>query len=1088
MSKINIKIFFTVLFLNLLNLGYLFANQNPINLDLDKFKPLKPRSIGPAATSGRITTIDVVNSNTNIIYAGAASGGVWKSTSGGIKWEPIFDNMDVQSIGALKIQQTNPDVIWVGTGEGNPRNSVSSGRGIYKSIDGGKTFKLTGLEKTRSIHRIIIDEKNPNTVYVGAIGNPWYAHPERGVFKTTDGGGTWQKVLFSNDSTGCADLVVDPVNSNKMIAAMWEHKREPWFFNSGGEGSGLYITYDGWKTHKKLTDKEGLPNGNLGRIGLAISESQPNIVYALIESKKNAFYKSTDGGENWKKVSDKGFGNRPFYYADIFVDPKNENRVYSIHSRVSISEDGGKHWGTLLDYYDVHPDHHAWWIDSNNPSFMINGNDGGINITRDRGKTWQFVSNLPVAQFYHINIDNEIPYNVYGGMQDNGSWIGPSRIFRYGGIKNQYWEELTFGDGFDVVPDLENPRYGFSMSQQGHLYRYDLKTGSRHYILPTHPDGEYLRFSWNAAISRDHFDNNIVYFGSQYLHKSTDKGANWTIISPDLTTNDSTKLNQFESGGLTYDVTGAENHCTILSISPSPLNPDMIWVGTDDGQIQLTIDKGENWTNLSNNIKGVSKYSWIPQIHASKYDKNECFVVINDYRRGDWGQYLYYTKNRGKSWVNITENKNIDGFILSFIQDNIEPNLMFIGTEFGLYFSHNAGNNWQKWDKGFPSVPVIDLKIHPRESDLIIGTFGRSAWILDNIDLLRKLSKNENKVLENELTLSNVQTSYLVSWTQAMGARFGGDEEYKGDNKSSNARLLVYINKKDKNEKEEKETNNNEENDNNEDESEEKPEIKNMESNENDSTETVKPYIMSLDSLKLEIYDLNGNSIRNNNYKVKDGLNEFHWNLDKKRVRFPNNKKKDDDTDYGSAYSVLPGEYIAKITYNQKSYETKINVKLDPRSDIKIEELSAQNKLLDSIYNKVEIITEYVDKIKESKEIIKSFDAQLINTDKKIKKEIKKLHKKMTDSLDSLRELIYGKRKKGQGIKGGKPNLMNKINTSLYIVGSSISKPSSTGRFLIDDIDNKIEEMKIRFDNFYKNDWQDYKSKITSYNMNIFNE
>lgn len=1075
MTKIIFKIFFTLLIFSFLQPVGLIANENLHKLDLDKFKPLKPRNIGPGATSGRITAIDVVNSNTNIIYAGAASGGVWKSTSGGIKWEPIFDKMDLQSIGALKIQQSNPDVIWVGSGEGNPRNSVSSGRGIYKSIDGGKTFELSGLENTRNIHRIIIDEKNPNTVYVGAIGNPWYAHPERGVYKTTNGGETWEKVLFTNDSSGCADLVVDPINPNKMIAAMWEHKREPWFFNSGGKGSGLYITYDGWKTYKKLTDKEGLPKGDLGRIGLAISESQPNIVYALIESKKNAFYKSTNGGENWVKVSEKGFGNRPFYYADIFVDTKNENRVYSIHSRVSISQDGGKHWGTLLEYYDVHPDHHAWWISSEDPAFMINGNDGGINITRDGGETWQFVSNLPVAQFYHINIDNEIPYNVYGGMQDNGSWIGPSRIFRYGGIKNQYWEELTFGDGFDVVPDLEDPRFGFSMSQQGHLYRYDLKTGSRHYILPTHPNGEFLRFSWNAAISRDPFDKNTVYFGSQFLHKSTDEGANWTIISPDLTTNDSTKLNQYESGGLTYDVTGAENHCTILAISPSPIDPDMIWVSTDDGQVQLTTDKGKNWTNLTMNLNGFTPNAWIPQIHTSKYNKNECFVVINDYRRGDWGQYLYYTKNRGKSWTNLAKGKGIDGFILSFVQDHIEPNLMFVGTEFGLYFSLNSGKNWQKWDKEFPSVSVIDLKIHPREPDLIIGTFGRAAWILDNIDLLRKLAKSGNDVLNNELTLCNVPTSYLVSWTQAMGARFGADEEYKGDNKSSNARVLLYLNKQDKDSEESTEENLKE----NEDDHEESLV---------DSTDTDKPYTMSLDSLKFEVYDMEGNNIRNNNYKVKDGLNEFHWNLDKKGVRFPNDKKKVDDSDYRSAYSVLPGNYIAKITYNGKSYETKMNVKLDPRADIKIEELSAQNILLDSIYDKVELITKHVDKIKDSKEIIKSFNAQLINADDTIKKQVKKLHKKMNDSLDSLRELIFGKRKKGQGIKGGKPSLMNKINTSLYIVGSSISKPSSTGRYLIHDIDKRIEIMKKRFDNFYENEWQEYKTKITSYDMNIFKE
>jgi len=1050
-------------------------NSNKDGIDLDKLELLSPRNIGPAGMSGRITSIDVLESNTDIMYVGAASGGVWKSTSGGVKWEPIFDKMDLQSIGAVKIQQSNPDVIWVGSGEGNPRNSVSSGRGIYRSIDGGKSFKLMGLEKTRNIHRIIIDKNNPNTVYVGAIGNPWYSHPERGVFKTTNGGESWEKVLYVNDSTGCADLIVDPINPNKMIAAMWEHKREPWFFKSGGKGSGLYITYDGWKTHKKLTDKEGLPKGNLGRMGLAVSTSSPNIVYALIESKKNAFFRSEDGGENWKKVSSKGFGDRPFYYADIYVDPLNENRVYSIYSRVSITEDGGNNWGTLLQYYDVHPDHHAWWINPKDPSFIVDGNDGGINITRDRGKTWQFVSNIPIAQFYHINIDNDIPYNVYGGMQDNGSWVGPSRIFRYGGIKNQYWEELTFGDGFDVVPDLENTRFGFSMSQQGHLYRYDLKTGSKHYIMPAHPDGEKLRFSWNAAISRDPFDKNTVYFGSQFLHKSTDKGSNWEIISPDLTTNDTLKQRQNESGGLTYDVTGAENHTTILAISPSSIDPDMIWVSTDDGQIQLTIDKGKSWTNLSGNLIGVPKNSWMPQIHASKYDKNECFLVINDNRRGDWNQYLYYTKNRGKTWTNLAKDKGIDGFILSFVQDHTQPNLMFLGTEFGLYFSIDAGNKWQKWDKKFPSVPVIDLKIHEREPDLIIGTFGRAAWILDNIDLFRQMAKDGKKILDEELTLLDVPTSYIVSWAQPTGARFGADEEYSGANKSSNARILFNI-KKPKSKKSDEPDSKSDEN------------LDEKSESNNDSTDIEKPYIMSTDSLKLEIFDSKGNNIRNRNYKVKNGVNEIKWNLDKKGVRYPRSKKKDDDTDYGSAYSVLPGQYTAKVTYNKKSYETKIEVKLDPRSDSKLVNIAKQNLLLDSLYEKVNAITEVIDKIKDANAIIEVFEKQLLNADKITKKNVNDLHKELKDSLKTLRELVFGKSRKGQGIKGRGINLMRNLNQAVFIIGSSIGEPSSTGRYLINQINEQMELLMNRSKKFFENNWVNYKKEIQLMDMNIFKE
>jgi photosystem II stability/assembly factor-like uncharacterized protein len=522
------------------------------NFSTELLKDMKPRSIGPGGMSGRVTSIDVVHDNTDIMYVGTASGGLWKSESGGVKWEPIFENEATASIGAVAIQQSNPSVIWAGTGEGNPRNSLNGGYGIYRSLDGGHSWDLMGLEKTRHIHRILIDPANPNIVYVGAIGSPWGAHKERGVFKTVDGGKTWSKILFSNNNTGVGDMVMDPTNPNKLIVALWEHKREPWFFNSGGEGSGIFITHDAGKTWKKRTEKDGLPEGELGRIGLAIAKNKPTIVYALIEAKKNALYKSIDGGFSFIKVNDKDdIGNRPFYYSDIFVDPQNENRIYSVFTYVNVSEDGGKNFKQLMPAYGVdngvHPDHHAWWIHPSNGNFMIDGNDGGMNITRDGGKTWRFIGNLPVAQFYHIAVDNELPYNVYGGMQDNGSWRGPAYVWRSQGIRNDYWQEISFGDGFDVLPDPENSRYGWSMSQQGYVNRYDWKTGNNYTVRPIHPDPNIkLRFNWNAAIHIDPFDNNTIYFGSQFVHKSTDKGLTWELISEDLTTNDPENKNKMK--------------------------------------------------------------------------------------------------------------------------------------------------------------------------------------------------------------------------------------------------------------------------------------------------------------------------------------------------------------------------------------------------------------------------------------------------------------------------------------------------------------------------------------------------------------
>ena len=589
---------FTFLFALFASLFFPLQQAKAQTVDPEVFKEIKPREIGPGGMSGRVTAIDVVLNQPDVIYAGTASGGVWKTTGGGQTWIPIFEDQATASIGALTVDQSNPSIVWVGTGEGNPRNSLNGGKGVYKSLDGGRSWQLMGLEATRNIHRIIVDPNDSNTVYVGAIGSPWGAHAERGVFKTIDGGKTWTHILKTNEHSGVADMVMDPTNPNKIIVAMWEHYREPWFFKSGGAGSGLYITHDGGEHWKQITEKEGLPKGDLGRIGLAIAPSNPDRIYALVEAKKNGLYASDDGGVTWALVNDKNdIGNRPFYYSDIFVDPQNQYKVYSVFTYVNVSIDGGKSFEELMPAYGVdngvHPDHHAWWIHPTNGKFMLDGNDGGLNLTRDGGKTWRFMGNIPVGQFYHVAADMDTPYNVYGGMQDNGSWRGPAYVWKRQGIRNSYWQEISFGDGFDVVPDPEDSRFGWSMSQEGYVSRYDYLTGNNYLVRPTHPDANVrLRFNWNSAINIDPVNPKTLFFGSQFVHKSTDKGLTWNIISPDLTTNNPEKQKQDESGGLTMDATGAENHTTILVIEPSPLNPAILWVGTDDGRVHLTQNQG----------------------------------------------------------------------------------------------------------------------------------------------------------------------------------------------------------------------------------------------------------------------------------------------------------------------------------------------------------------------------------------------------------------------------------------------------------------------------------------------------------------
>ncbi|MEQ5791924.1 hypothetical protein J4E06_12720 [Muricauda sp. NFXS6] len=1040
--------------------------------NMDLVQDMKPRNIGPAGMSGRVTSIDVVHSNPDIMFVGTASGGLWKSTSGGIKWEPIFDNEVTASIGAVAIQQSNPSVIWVGTGEGNPRNSLNGGYGIYKSLDGGKSWKSMGLEKTRHIHRVIIDPTDPDVVYVGAIGSPWGEHPERGVFKTTDGGETWEKVLFVNNKTGVADLVMDPKNPNKLIAAMWEHKREPWFFNSGGEGSGLHITYDGGKTWKKITADDGLPKGDLGRIGIAIARNKPNIIYALVEAKKNALYKSTDGGFKWKKINDKSdIGNRPFYYSEIYVDPQNENRVYSVFTYVNVSEDGGKNFTQLMPAYGVdngiHPDHHAWWIHPENGQFMLDGNDGGLNITKNGGKTWRFIGNLPVAQFYHISTDNEYPYNVYGGMQDNGSWRGPAYVWKTQGIRNSYWQEIAFGDGFDVVPDKDDSQFGYAMSQQGYVSRYDWKTGDNYIVRPTPPDADtMLRFNWNAAIGQDPFDNSTVYFGSQFVHKSTDKGLTWEVISPDLTTNDKEKQKQSESGGLTMDATGAENHCTIIVIEPSPVEQDMLWVGTDDGRVHYTLNGGETWVDVTKNIKGLPTGSWIPQIKASNRNKGEALLVANDYRRFNYTPYAYRTKDYGKTWTRIVDENDVESYTLSIIEDPENPNLMFLGTDDGLYVSLDAGSNWKKWNKGFPTVSTKDLAIHPREHDLVIGTFGRAAWVLDDIRPLRKLAGNTS-ILQKEISLFNSPNAYLAAYQQPSGGRFGGDAVYNGDNRESGAMITYYLKEGNKMPKEEKKDENNEE----------------KEADEEKSVEKTK------DSIFFEFYD-GDRLIRTLKYKTpeKAGFHRIYWNLDEKGPDRPSRNISKRTRERGGV-DVKPGTYKVKIVYGEATDSTSITVKTDPRLDVNLASINEVYETSKKLEGYTQTAADAVKQLVESKDLANKFKKELKELDKDKFEEQIKASEEIVKQIDSVVALYLGKDDKRQGIvRNPEPNVMSRLGDASYYVRTRKSGITATERRMIQFAEEELKGALDKTNTFFKDAWKSYQTSIESLDLSHFKE
>ncbi|MDA8018489.1 MAG: hypothetical protein MPN21_13690, partial [Thermoanaerobaculia bacterium] len=667
------------------------------SVDPDLLAGVSARSIGPATMSGRVAVVTALPSDPDTIYVGAASGGIWKSVDAGVTWKAIFDHQKVASIGAIAVHPRAPDIVWVGTGEGNPRNSASVGYGVYKSVDGGETWTHLGLEGTEKIHRVVLHPHDPDVAWVAALGPSWRDSPDRGVFKTTDGGASWTKVLYVDDTTGASHLEIDPANPHHLLASMWDHRRWPWFFRSGGPGSGIYSSRDGGTTWKRLSPEDGLPEGDLGRIGLAFAPSDPSRVYALVEAEgeDNLILRSDDGGRSWStlaKSSDQPIGNRPFYYSDLVVDPQDPNRIYSLWSLVSRSIDGGEDWQVIVPFAQAHPDHHSLWIAPNDPNLMYLGNDGGVYVSHDRGASWRHFANLPFAQLYHVRVDDQTPFNVYFGLQDNGSWVGPSETWENGGIRNHHWQEIYFGDGFDAVPDPQHPCCGWAMSQRGFLGYWNVETGAARLARPEAPAGEDpLRYNWNAPIALDPFDADVVYFGSQFVHRSTDRGRSWEVISPDLTTDNEEWQKQSESGGLTLDVTGAENYVSLLTIAPSPVEQGVIWTGSDDGRIHVSRDGGTTWTSVEASVTGTRDgppaNTWIPHIEPSRFDGGEAFVVFDDHRRGNWTPYVYRTRDYGASWSRLADDDDLWGYTLSVAQDPKEQDLLYVGTEFGLWIT-----------------------------------------------------------------------------------------------------------------------------------------------------------------------------------------------------------------------------------------------------------------------------------------------------------------------------------------------------------------------------------------------------------------
>ncbi len=789
---------------------FLFLNasgQEDDIFDTNVLKTITYREIGPARQGGRIVDLAVPLSQPYAFYVASASGGLWKTVNNGTTFEPIFDNQTVISIGDVAVAPSNPDILWVGTGEANNSRSCYWGDGVYKSFDGGKSWSNMGLKESHHIGRILIHPEDPDIVYVAVLGHLYSFNEERGLFKTTDGGITWKKVLYINHKVGVVDVAIEPSNPNVLYAASYDKERLPWHFEEAGPGSAIYKSVDAGESWEKLGG--GLPEGKIGRIGIDIYRKDPNIVYATVENAnmrtpteeevKSAkeqnreprdtpvggeVYRSENAGQTWTKMNgDKdNIGGMPgYYYGQIRIDPNDDQTVYILSIQVFRSTDGGRTWGKEQPENagaGTHSDHHALWIDSQNSNHMILGNDGGLSITYDRGKSWDFYDNLPLAQYYAIGVDMDTPYNVYGGLQDNGSWRGPSNSL-YGRISRDEWLSVGGGDGFYNQVDPNDNRWLYNESQFGNIQRVDQKTGIRQSIRPQRQkeDPEF-RFNWNSPIHISPHNSKIIYFGGNVLFRSMDKGDNWQIISPDLSTNDAKKI--AGRGNIQY--------CTITTISESPVLPGLIWLGTDDGKTWISRDGGANWTDLTDHLKpvGAPEDYWVSRVFASNFREDTAYVSKTGYRRDDFRPFLYKVTEFGKTWTSISGNLPNEP-INVIVEDHKNPDLLFVGTEMGVYVSIDGGKKWVCMKGNMPTNGVHDLIIHPRENDLVVGTHGRGIFIT-NIAPIQELNA---KVLAKNIYLFDIKST--IQWILRRGSSFQGHRHFTANNQLEGIEINYYL-------------------------------------------------------------------------------------------------------------------------------------------------------------------------------------------------------------------------------------------------------------------------------------------------------
>jgi photosystem II stability/assembly factor-like uncharacterized protein len=907
----------------------------------DKLKSLEFREIGPAVMGGRIDDFAVVENNPNTVFVGVASGGVWKTTNNGTTWEPVFDKESVSTIGDIAIAPSDPSVVWVGTGEPNNRQSSSWGDGAYKSLDGGKTWKKMGLEATRHIGRIVIHPRNPDVVYVAALGHLWGPNPERGVYKTTDGGKTWTQILKLNDDTGVSDMAMDPESPDTLYAAAYERRRAPYGFNGGGPDSAIYKTTDGGVTWRKLT--KGLPyenGGETGRIGLDIYRKDPNIVYALVQHEKGGIFRSEDKGETWKKMSDTN--PRPSYYSQVRVDPNNDLRIWVLGAPMFFSEDGGKTFSTQR-VQKIHGDFHALWIDPANSNHIIAGSDGGIHWSYDDGKTWDFLNTIAIGQFYEVALDNERPYHICGGLQDNGSWCGPSQTLTRDGIANEDWQVIHGGDGFYAEIDNAEPWIVYTESQDGYVDRRDLRTGQQRSVRPEAKAGEpHYRFQWNSPLAISAHDHNTIYYAGNYLFKSTDRGDNWTRLGADLTTGvDRNKLQVF---GRTPDKTtlsrhdGVQEYATITTLSESPLTSNVLWAGTDDGNLQVTRDGGKSWKNVAPKTPAMPKGTYVSRVVASKFGEGSAYVAFDGHRGDDYGIYILATNDYGESWKAIRNGIPDSAGSVHVVREHPRnQNLLFAGTEFGLWISWDRGANWTALKNNFPTVPVDDIEIQARENDLVLATHGRSIWVFDDLTPIEKM---DTSVAASDLTFFAPRPA--ATWHIRNRRWSAGQKMFTAKNPPYGAILNYYLKEAVPPETPKK---GNEDDKAKKDQADDKPKTNAAAEKEG--------------KVKISVYDRDGRLVRELDGPGNAGVNRTNWDLRWNAPAEPTEEQKEAiAAGYGLGPRgplVEPGDYSIKIKAGEKEATQKVAVEADARIEISAADRATRREAIEQLYSMAKI-------------------------------------------------------------------------------------------------------------------------------------